>query len=128
MDQTNSHTRHTTHTTHTNHATRATHTTNTADSSDNTSLVITSTSSDTTATGNSTSTEENSLLRPDLYIHRELSWIEFNRRVFEEAQNERHPLLERVKFISIFETNLDEFIMITARGYQRPDCFEQNAP
>lgn len=57
-----------------------------------------------------------SLERPDLYINRELSWIEFNRRVFDEAKDERHPLLERVKFISIFETNLDEFIMIRLAG------------
>ncbi len=54
--------------------------------------------------------------RPDLYLNRELSWIEFNRRVFEEAKTSRHPLLERVKFISIFETNLDEFIMIRLAG------------
>lgn len=54
--------------------------------------------------------------QPHLYINRELSWIEFNRRVFEEAQDSRHPLLERVNFIAIFETNLDEFIMIRLAG------------
>jgi len=54
--------------------------------------------------------------RPELYLNRELSWIEFNRRVFEQAQDSRHPLLERVKFLSIFETNLDEFIMIRLAG------------
>lgn len=61
-------------------------------------------------------TPSTELERPDLYINRELSWIEFNRRVFEEAKDERHPLLERIKFISIFETNLDEFIMIRLAG------------
>src|SRR5215469_7888192 len=54
--------------------------------------------------------------QPHLYINRELSWIEFNRRVFEEAKDSRHPLLERVNFIAIFETNLDEFIMIRLAG------------
>ena len=58
----------------------------------------------------------NQLERPELYLNRELSLIEFNRRVFEEAKDVRHPLLERVKFISIFETNTDEFFMIRLAG------------
>src|SRR6266516_5650847 len=54
--------------------------------------------------------------RPDLYINRELSWVEFNRRVFGEAKDSRHPLLERDKFVSIFDSNLDEYIMIRLAG------------
>ena len=61
-------------------------------------------------------TQTRELDQPDLYINRELSWIEFNRRVFDQVQDSRHPLLERVKFLSIFDTNLDEFIIVRVAG------------
>src|SRR5258708_21474132 len=71
-----------------------------------------------------------SLDNPEYYLNRDTSWLAFNRRVLEEADDENNPLLERLKFLAISASNLDEFfeIRVAAMVQQIEDGYNEAAP